>query len=201
MVSEGYVEVGGVRIRYLESGRGTPLVHLPGAGELHLAPAHELLAGRFRVLVVGLPDGGSSPDALSQATTRLGLERFDLMAASRGAEAALRLALAEPGRVRALVLEAPTAIGPEDRDGDLAGRLPDLAVPTLVLLGTRDDVVPPAMARLYKERIPACHLVFVYDAAHAIGRDRPEAFAEVVGDFLERHDAFVISRAQTVIHP
>jgi pimeloyl-ACP methyl ester carboxylesterase len=74
-------------------------------------------------------------------------------------------------------------------------------VPTLVLLGTRDDVVPPAMARLYKERIPACHLVFVYDAAHTIGRDRPEAFAEVVGDFLERHDAFVISRAQTVIHP
>ena len=112
MVSEGYVEVGGVRIRYLESGRGTPLVHLPGAGELHLAPAHELLAGRFRVLVVELPDGGSSPEALSQATTRLGLERFDLMAASRGAEAALRLALAEPGRVRALVLEAPTAIGP-----------------------------------------------------------------------------------------
>lgn len=201
MVSEGYVEVGGVRIRYLESGRGTPLVHLPRAGELHLAPAHELLAGRFRVLVVELPDGGSSPEALSQATTRLGLERFDLMAASRGAEAALRLALAEPGRVRALVLEAPTAIGPEDRDGDLAGRLPDLAVPTLVLLGTRDDVVPPAMARLYKERIPACHLVFVYDAAHAISRDRPEAFAEVVGDFLERHDAFVISRAQTVIHP
>jgi pimeloyl-ACP methyl ester carboxylesterase len=200
MVSGGYVEVGGVRIRYLESGRGIPLVHLPGAGELRLTPAHELLAGRFRVLVVGLPDG-SSPDALSQATTRLGLERFDLMATSRGAEAALRLALAKPGRVRALVLEAPTAIRPEDRGGDLAGRLPDLAAPTLVLLGTRDDVVPPAMARLYKERIPACHLVFVYDAAHAISRDRPEAFAEVVGDFLERHDAFVISRAQTVIHP
>jgi hypothetical protein len=70
-----------------------------------------------------------------------------------------------------------------------------------VLLGTRDRVAAPAMGRVYKELIPGCHLVFVYDAAHAIGAERPEAFAEVVVDFLERHEAFVISRAGTVIHP
>jgi pimeloyl-ACP methyl ester carboxylesterase len=49
--------------------------------------------------------------------------------------------------------------------------------------------------------MPNCHLVFVYDAAHAISTDRPEAFTEVVSDFLERREAFVISRAETVIHP
>lgn len=38
-------------------------------------------------------------------------------------------------------------------------------------------------------------------AGHAISTDRPEAFAKVVVDFLERHEAFVISRTQTVIHP
>jgi hypothetical protein len=43
--------------------------------------------------------------------------------------------------------------------------------------------------------------VFVYDAGHVISTDRPEAFTEVVADFLERHEAFVISRAQTLIHP
>jgi hypothetical protein len=43
--------------------------------------------------------------------------------------------------------------------------------------------------------------VFVYDAGHGISTDRPEAFAEVVVDFLERHEAFVISRTETVIHP
>ena len=32
-----------------------------------------------------------------------------------------------------------------------------------------------------------CHLVFVYAAGHVISADRPEAFAEVVLDFLERH--------------
>jgi pimeloyl-ACP methyl ester carboxylesterase len=57
------------------------------------------------------------------------------------------------------------------------------------------------MGRHYKELMPNCHLVLVYDAGHAIGAERPEAFAEVVTDFLERRDAFVISRTETVIHP
>ena len=88
-----------------------------------------------------------------------------------------------------------------DRDADLERRLKDLATPTLVLFGTVDRVISPDMGHLYKELIPNCHLVFVYDAGHAISTDRPEAFTEVVVDFLERHEAFVISRTPTVIHP
>ena len=88
-----------------------------------------------------------------------------------------------------------------DRDADLEGRLGNVAAATLVLFGTLDRVIDPAMGRLYKDLIPNSHLVFVYDAGHAISTDRPEAFAEVVSDFLERHEAFVISRAETVIHP
>ena len=88
-----------------------------------------------------------------------------------------------------------------DRDADLEHQLRDLATPTLVLFGTVDQVIPPEMGRLYKELMPNCHLVFVYDAGHAISTDRPEAFTEVVTDFLERHEAFVISRTPTVIHP
>ena len=91
-------------------------------------------------------------------------------------------------------------LGPH-RDADLEGRLQELSTPTLVLFGTLDRVIAPAMGRIYKDLMPNCHLVFVYDAAHAISTDRPEAFSEVVLDFLERHEAFVISRAETVIHP
>jgi pimeloyl-ACP methyl ester carboxylesterase len=91
-------------------------------------------------------------------------------------------------------------LGPH-RDADLENRLQDLPTPTLVLFGTLDRVIAPAMGRIYKDLMPNCHLVFVYDAAHAISTDRPEAFTEVVSDFLERHEAFVISRAETVIHP
>jgi pimeloyl-ACP methyl ester carboxylesterase len=88
-----------------------------------------------------------------------------------------------------------------NRDADLERQLPGLATPTLVLFGTVDRVISPDMGHIYKELMPNCHLVFVYDAGHAISTDRPEAFTEVVADFLERHEAFVISRTETVIHP
>jgi pimeloyl-ACP methyl ester carboxylesterase len=87
------------------------------------------------------------------------------------------------------------------RDAELERRMRDLAIPTLVVFGTLDRIIPPEMGRHYKELMPNCHLVFVYDAGHAIGAERPEAFVDLVADFLERHEAFVINRAETVIHP
>jgi pimeloyl-ACP methyl ester carboxylesterase len=88
-----------------------------------------------------------------------------------------------------------------DRDADLEARLRGLTIPVLAVFGTRDGLIPPELGRLYKDLIPDAHLVFVYDAGHAISAERPEAFVEVVGDFLEREDAFVISRAKTVLLP
>jgi pimeloyl-ACP methyl ester carboxylesterase len=87
------------------------------------------------------------------------------------------------------------------RDPVLEEGLRKLRMPTLVLFGTLDGVIPPAMGRIYKELIADAHLVFVYDAGHALMVERPEAFAEVVTDFLERTDAFIISRNKTVVFP
>ena len=87
------------------------------------------------------------------------------------------------------------------RDAELERRMRGLAIPTLVVFGTLDRIIPPEMGRHYKELMPNCHLVFVYDAGHAIGAERPEAFVDLVADFLERHEAFVINRAETIIHP
>jgi pimeloyl-ACP methyl ester carboxylesterase len=257
---EGHVEADGFRIRYVEAGQGPPLVHLHGAGGLRPTPAHDLLARRFRVVAFEMPGFGLSPEntrtrnmpelasTMALAARNLGLDTFNLMGTSFGGTTALWLALQAPGRVLALVLEAPAAIRPEgseppsgspeemarrlyahperlpaiptpdpavraktqalvrrlrgpDRDADLERRLGELTAPTLVLFGTRDSVIPPEMGRRYKDLIPGCHLVFVYDAGHAIGAERPQAFTDVVVDFLERHEAFVISRAETVIHP
>jgi pimeloyl-ACP methyl ester carboxylesterase len=87
------------------------------------------------------------------------------------------------------------------RDPQLERRTRELDTPTLVVFGTLDRIIPPEMGRHYKEIMPNCHLVFVYDAGHAIGAERPEAFADLVADFLERREAFVINRTPTVIHP
>jgi len=87
------------------------------------------------------------------------------------------------------------------QDPDLEARMRDIAVPTLVLFGTLDRMIPPEMGRFYKAAMPNCHLILVYDAGHAIATDRPEAFEEAVADFVERREAFVISRTETLVHP
>lgn len=88
-----------------------------------------------------------------------------------------------------------------DRDPELEAQMHDVTVPVLVVFGTLDRVMPPQMGRFYKMLLPNCHLVFTYDAGHEVSTDRPEAFANVVGDFLREHEAFVISRRTTVIDP
>ena len=88
-----------------------------------------------------------------------------------------------------------------NRDADLEGQLPGLQVPTLVLFGTLDEMVPPEMGRVYREKLGNGHLVLVYDAAHAIGADRPEAFTSLVSDFLERREQFVVNRTSGLVHP
>jgi pimeloyl-ACP methyl ester carboxylesterase len=184
-------------IRHLETGTGRALVHLQPANTLRLTRADELLSQSFRVIAIELPTSGdplSSVSRLMQAVGTLGVDTFDLMSTSTASTAALALARQARDRVRALVLEAPAPLEPGG-----AASLSDL--PTLIVFGTADTVVAPETGRALKEALPNAHLVFVYAAGHAIADDRPEALADVVGDFLERHEAFVVSRATTVIHP
>lgn len=88
-----------------------------------------------------------------------------------------------------------------DRDPDLEAAMRRVDTPTLVLFGTRDVLMPPELGRHYKALLPNAHLVFVYDAGHAISTERPEAFADVTLDFLQRREAFVINRHPTLICP
>lgn len=196
MFSDGQVEMEGARFRYREAGQGSALVHLVSAGALGLTPAHGLLARAFRVVALEVPDGapGASPN-VARALTQLGLEVFNLMATTITVPTALGLALQAPARVRALVLESPAVASAPSPD--LAG----LAIPTLILLGTLDDDPSCAVGRAYQARIAGCHLAFVYAAGPAIAAERAEAFTEIVADFFERRDAFVISRATTLINP
>jgi pimeloyl-ACP methyl ester carboxylesterase len=176
------------RLRRAETGDGRPLVHLQPAPDL--GRAHELLARHRRVIALEC-----GPQA-AEAIDGLGFGEFDLLATAETCEAALAIALGVSERVGALVLESPGAPPP-----GLRPRLRELTVQTLVMLGTADGAAAQQAGRAYADLMPNAHLVYVYDAGAAIGRDRPEAFAEVVGDFLERHEAFIISRTPTVIHP
>jgi pimeloyl-ACP methyl ester carboxylesterase len=87
------------------------------------------------------------------------------------------------------------------REEELESRLTELDVAVLVLFGTRDRVIPPEMGRVYREKLPNCHFVLLYDAAHALDVDRPEAFASVVADFLVRRESFIVNQQSALIHP
>ena len=196
MFSDGHVEVEGRRLRYREAGQGSALVHLVSAGGLALTPAHGLLARAFRVVALEIPDAAPGASSIvARALTQLGLETFNLMATTTTAPAALRLALQAPGA------GARPGAGVSRRHGRAVRGPGGLATPTLVLLGTLDDGASAAVGRAYQAWIPGCHLAFVYAAGPAIAAERAEAFAEIVADFFERRDAFVISRATTLINP
>jgi pimeloyl-ACP methyl ester carboxylesterase len=86
-------------------------------------------------------------------------------------------------------------------DTALEGKLGEVQTQTLVVFGTADQVVPPAMGRTYRERMPNCHYVLVYDAGHAVAAERPEALTNTIIDFLELRETFIVSRRDGRINP
>lgn len=86
-------------------------------------------------------------------------------------------------------------------DEQLAARLEDLSTPTLVLFGTKDGIVNPENGRTYKKVMPNATFILVYDAAHLIQQDRPEAFTDVTTDFLDRGLAFLVPESSSLINP
>jgi pimeloyl-ACP methyl ester carboxylesterase len=68
-------------------------------------------------------------------------------------------------------------------DGALIGSLPNIAVPTLVLVGARDDHFLAA-ADYMAAKIPGARKVVIPDAGHAANLDQPDLFNRAVADFL-----------------
>ena len=77
----------------------------------------------------------------------------------------------------------------------------DINVPVLALFGTSDRLIPSDMARHYVEILPNCHVAMVYDAAHVIDADRPEATFSIAADFLENREKFLVKSTGELLHP
>ena len=151
------------------------------------------LTDRWRV-VESIPAAGSG--------------RCGLVGVSDGADAALRHALQDPENVEVLVLVSPTAIRPANAAGDanddaaeLEARLAHVQCPTLVVFGQEDRSVQCEAAGIYRERIPNCGIAFVYAAGHDIMADRPQALVNLVSDYLERRETFIVQNRSQVINP
>jgi pimeloyl-ACP methyl ester carboxylesterase len=92
-------------------------------------------------------------------------------------------------------------MGTGEVDEDFVARLRGVSTRTLILFGDSDGVVNPKNGPILRGAMPNSVLLYVYDAAHDIQGDRPEAFADVVGDFVRRGMNFLVNDADRLINP
>jgi len=63
-------------------------------------------------------------------------------------------------------------------------RLPRIAVPTLVIHGATDRLVPPQNARILADRIPGAKLAMLPEAGHIFPTDQPDLSRQALLEFL-----------------
>jgi pimeloyl-ACP methyl ester carboxylesterase len=68
---------------------------------------------------------------------------------------------------------------------NLADKLHDIKVPTLLIWGKHDTVTPPEVAKKFDELIADTTLIFVDDCGHAPMMEHPQIFNKHLIDFLD----------------
>jgi len=76
-----------------------------------------------------------------------------------------------------------SANGPQD----LLPRLSELKMPTLVMQGKQDTLVPMRVAETFDENIAISDLAVIDEAGHMPMMEKPEETAQVVRDFFAKH--------------
>jgi pimeloyl-ACP methyl ester carboxylesterase len=118
----------------------------------------------------------------TRRTVAVGLRRRMYARASRVTEDAIDDAwgpLTIPGTRRAALRAIRT-----DPSG-FVGLEARISVPTLVVWGEEDRMIPVAEGPRLAARIPGARLVVIPDAGHLPMREQPERFSEAVREFLE----------------
>lgn len=164
------------------------------------------LAQRRVVLEPGLDDFGvGAEDRIAAAVAPLTSGPYGLIGVSSTASAAIRHALNSPESIAALVLVSPLAVRPAGATvgstHDLESQLSEIQCPTLAVFGQADDTIDPVAPSIYRSRIPNCNVAFVYDAGHDIAAARPQALLNLVADYLERRETFIVQNRAGAINP
>jgi pimeloyl-ACP methyl ester carboxylesterase len=78
------------------------------------------------------------------------------------------------------------ALGRFRPTGDLAARLGRIALPTLLIWGDDDRIVPPAHGERFAALMPDARLLTVRDCGHGLPFEAPEAIADAIDDFSNK---------------
>lgn len=70
---------------------------------------------------------------------------------------------------------------------DSYDRLPEIRVPTLLITGEADQMVPPENSRILASRISGAESITLQGLGHLLPMEAPEALNRAIHDFLKRH--------------
>jgi pimeloyl-ACP methyl ester carboxylesterase len=68
---------------------------------------------------------------------------------------------------------------------DVMDQVRDIKLPTLIIVGSGDQMTPPKYAQFLHEQIPNAQLVEIADGGHMVAVEKPAEVAQVVARFLE----------------
>jgi pimeloyl-ACP methyl ester carboxylesterase len=192
----------------LDSGEILPY-HDEGAGEsmlllLHGFNAHSgtwrkntpiLSAGRRVIAPSLLPSRSLSREKVDRYTsqirellTLLKVGRTSICGNSMGGWIAMKIALKDPELIDRLILEDTAGISPptdESTDDVILSSLNRTGIPTLIIWGWNDDVIPPSIAETIRSSLDSSRLVMVEDAGHVPHWEQPRVFEKAVLHFLD----------------
>jgi pimeloyl-ACP methyl ester carboxylesterase len=154
---------------------------------------------RARSLILGCTSAGGLTAVRAEPEATEMLMRRDKMSPEQAAQVAVPF-IYHPATPRTridedLAVRRPWFPRPEAYVAQLQGilaweahsRLPGIGVPTLVIHGEWDRLVPPANARIIAERIPGAELVMIPHASHLLFTDQPAATHDAILRFLAAH--------------
>ena len=143
------------------------------------------LASLTLVCAVGVTPKGAPMEDMFRMSAEENARRF-YFDPERVRRRLAALATADPrllvrNRSTVVRLSYPAFVNPE-----LGKWLHRVNVPTLLIWGENDGLVPSSFAEAYRAGIPGAKLVMIPKAGHAPFEEQPDAFLAVLDDFLER---------------
>ncbi len=170
------------------------------------AALRDALAQQWMVLEPRSDDlDPGAEDQVAAAIAPLASGSYGLIGVSSAASVAIRHALQSPQSISALILVSPMAIrpagAPVGATHELESQLHEIQCPTLAVFGQADRTIDPVAPSIYRSLIPNCNVAFVYDAGHDIAAERPQALLNLVADYLERRETFIVQNRAGAINP
>ena len=167
-----------IRLMEQKSDRLSRLVLIGSAGDKRYVPWHIKVVRSF----VGWPIMYVMPSRLA-ASMALRTCYYDRKKASKEQVLAYATPIASRGGRHALLQTARGCI-PANAD-DLIAKLPKLTVPTLLVWGRQDKVIPLVVGELLHELVPNSQLEIIEECGHIPQEEKPAETIALVSRFLK----------------